>query len=105
MNRKPLNLGSKSVSEKMDHIQGKKQQELIKTEILPPVVEISSPEIQKIMKEHKLKKEQIGIRFDLDNDLNMELDIICAKTRKNKKDFLLEWVSEGIRKEKRKFDK
>lgn len=101
-----LPLGTRSLSDKMNEIEEQKPQpapmqeiEVLRTDTIDETAK------QQAKKRYRLTEKTVGIRFDLAEDLNMELDILCIKNGINKKDFLLESVKDAIRKEKRKFEK
>jgi hypothetical protein len=90
MSRRPLNLGTKSVEEKLGEIE--QEAEII------PSVNYSFIEEQQAMKKFNLAKARKSSRVDIDEDLHREFKIAAIKNGKTQKGWLEELIREAVRK-------
>lgn len=72
-------------------------QEIIKTHA---ITHIPASEVEK-----NYQPKTVGIRVDIKKDLNKEIDRLCIELEVNKKDLIESWISEGVKKEKKKLEK
>lgn len=106
--KKPL-LGNKSVEDKLKDIESQSSDQINYNpivqggEILKSVVS-QSFEVEKVMKQYRLKKETRGVRVDLDEDLHAELKITCIRLGTTQEEFLIDLITNAVKKEKKRFD-